>query len=59
MGLTLFHCHRKLHMDFGFMALFNTRDSHDDAPPGHFETALRAEVLARAADFSTRPPLNV
>jgi len=38
---------------------FNTRDSHDDAPPGHFETALRAEVLARAADFSTRPPLNV
>ena len=22
-GLTLFHCHQKLHMDFGFMALFN------------------------------------
>jgi FtsP/CotA-like multicopper oxidase with cupredoxin domain len=21
-GLTLFHCHRQLHMDFGFMALF-------------------------------------
>jgi FtsP/CotA-like multicopper oxidase with cupredoxin domain len=22
-GLTLFHCHRQLHMDFGFMTLFN------------------------------------
>lgn len=22
-GLTLFHCHRQLHMDFGFMALFD------------------------------------
>jgi FtsP/CotA-like multicopper oxidase with cupredoxin domain len=22
-GLTLFHCHRQLHMDFGFTALFN------------------------------------
>jgi FtsP/CotA-like multicopper oxidase with cupredoxin domain len=22
-GLTLFHCHQQLHMDFGFMALFN------------------------------------
>jgi FtsP/CotA-like multicopper oxidase with cupredoxin domain len=21
-GLTLFHCHQQLHMDFGFMALF-------------------------------------
>ena len=21
--LTLFHCHQQLHMDFGFMALFN------------------------------------
>jgi hypothetical protein len=29
-GLTLFHCHQQLHMDYGFMALFNyyvgTRD---------------------------------
>ena len=23
-GLTLFHCHMQLHMDFGFMGLFNT-----------------------------------
>jgi FtsP/CotA-like multicopper oxidase with cupredoxin domain len=23
-GLTLFHCHQQLHMDFGFMALFDT-----------------------------------
>lgn len=23
-GLTLFHCHQQLHMDFGFMALFET-----------------------------------
>ncbi len=22
-GLTLFHCHQRLHMDFGFMALFS------------------------------------
>jgi FtsP/CotA-like multicopper oxidase with cupredoxin domain len=22
-GMTLFHCHQQLHMDFGFMALFN------------------------------------
>jgi FtsP/CotA-like multicopper oxidase with cupredoxin domain len=22
-GLTLFHCHMQLHMDFGFMGLFN------------------------------------
>jgi FtsP/CotA-like multicopper oxidase with cupredoxin domain len=22
-GLTLFHCHQQLHMDFGFMSLFN------------------------------------
>jgi FtsP/CotA-like multicopper oxidase with cupredoxin domain len=22
-GLTLFHCHQRLHMEFGFMALFN------------------------------------
>ena len=22
-GDTLFHCHQQLHMDFGFMALFN------------------------------------
>jgi FtsP/CotA-like multicopper oxidase with cupredoxin domain len=22
-GLTLFHCHQQLHMDFGLMALFN------------------------------------
>jgi FtsP/CotA-like multicopper oxidase with cupredoxin domain len=22
-GLTLFHCHQQLHMDFGFMALFH------------------------------------
>jgi len=22
-GLTLLHCHQQLHMDFGFMALFN------------------------------------
>jgi len=22
-GLTLFHCHRQLHMDFGFMTLFD------------------------------------
>ena len=22
-GLTLFHCHQQLHMDFGFMFLFN------------------------------------
>ena len=22
-GLTLFHCHQQVHMDFGFMALFN------------------------------------
>jgi FtsP/CotA-like multicopper oxidase with cupredoxin domain len=22
-GPTLFHCHQQLHMDFGFMALFN------------------------------------
>ena len=22
-GLTLFHCHQQLHMDFGFMALFD------------------------------------
>jgi FtsP/CotA-like multicopper oxidase with cupredoxin domain len=22
-GLSLFHCHQQLHMDFGFMALFN------------------------------------
>jgi FtsP/CotA-like multicopper oxidase with cupredoxin domain len=22
-GLTLFHCHQQLHMDFGFMALFS------------------------------------
>jgi FtsP/CotA-like multicopper oxidase with cupredoxin domain len=21
-GLTLFHCHQQLHMDFGFMSLF-------------------------------------
>ena len=21
-GLTLFHCHQQLHMDFGFMAIF-------------------------------------
>ncbi len=24
-GLSLFHCHQQLHMDFGFMALFETR----------------------------------
>jgi FtsP/CotA-like multicopper oxidase with cupredoxin domain len=24
-GLTLFHCHQQLHMDFGFMALFDYR----------------------------------
>jgi FtsP/CotA-like multicopper oxidase with cupredoxin domain len=24
-GLSLFHCHMQLHMDFGFMALFDTR----------------------------------
>jgi FtsP/CotA-like multicopper oxidase with cupredoxin domain len=23
-GLTLFHCHMQLHMDFGFMGLFET-----------------------------------
>lgn len=22
-GMTLFHCHQQLHMDFGFMTLFN------------------------------------
>jgi FtsP/CotA-like multicopper oxidase with cupredoxin domain len=22
-GMTLFHCHQQLHMDFGFMALFD------------------------------------
>jgi len=22
-GLTLLHCHQRLHMDFGFMALFD------------------------------------
>ena len=22
-GLTLFHCHQQLHMDFGFIPLFN------------------------------------
>jgi FtsP/CotA-like multicopper oxidase with cupredoxin domain len=22
-GMTLFHCHQQLHMDLGFMALFN------------------------------------
>ena len=22
-GLTLFHCHKQLHMDYGFMQLFN------------------------------------
>ena len=22
-GLTLFHCHQEVHMDFGFMALFD------------------------------------
>jgi FtsP/CotA-like multicopper oxidase with cupredoxin domain len=22
-GLTLFHCHQQLHMDFGFMTLFD------------------------------------
>ncbi len=22
-GLTLFHCHQQVHMDFGFMALFD------------------------------------
>jgi FtsP/CotA-like multicopper oxidase with cupredoxin domain len=22
-GLTLFHCHQQMHMDFGFMALFD------------------------------------
>ena len=26
-GLTLFHCHQQLHMDFGFMALFDTRET--------------------------------
>jgi FtsP/CotA-like multicopper oxidase with cupredoxin domain len=25
LGLSLFHCHMQLHMDFGFMALFNCR----------------------------------
>jgi FtsP/CotA-like multicopper oxidase with cupredoxin domain len=25
MGLSLFHCHQQLHMDFGFMALFDCR----------------------------------
>jgi FtsP/CotA-like multicopper oxidase with cupredoxin domain len=34
-GLTLFHCHQQLHMDFGFMALFkycvgNSDDGSDD-----------------------------
>ena len=24
-GLSLFHCHAQLHMDFGFMALFDCR----------------------------------
>ena len=24
-GLSLFHCHMQLHMDFGFMALFDCR----------------------------------
>ncbi len=24
-GMTLFHCHQQLHMDFGFMALLSTR----------------------------------
>jgi FtsP/CotA-like multicopper oxidase with cupredoxin domain len=24
-GLTLFHCHQQLHMDYGFMALFDYR----------------------------------
>jgi FtsP/CotA-like multicopper oxidase with cupredoxin domain len=26
-GLTLFHCHQQLHMDFGFMTLFRYVDS--------------------------------
>ena len=25
-GLTLFHCHQQLHMDFGFMTLFDYED---------------------------------
>ena len=28
-GLTLFHCHMQLHMDFGFMQLLNMRVSSD------------------------------
>jgi FtsP/CotA-like multicopper oxidase with cupredoxin domain len=24
-GLSLFHCHQQVHMDFGFMALFDCR----------------------------------
>jgi FtsP/CotA-like multicopper oxidase with cupredoxin domain len=27
-GLTLFHCHQQLHMDFGFMTLFDYRADH-------------------------------
>jgi FtsP/CotA-like multicopper oxidase with cupredoxin domain len=27
-GLTLFHCHQQLHMDFGFMTLFDYRGDH-------------------------------
>ena len=27
-GLTLFHCHHQLHMDFGFMTLFDYAGDH-------------------------------
>jgi len=31
-GLTLFHCHMQLHMDYGFMALMKYRDHPESAP---------------------------
>ncbi len=34
-GLTLFHCHQQLHMDFGFMALFEYSVSRARGSDGH------------------------
>jgi Multicopper oxidase len=41
-GLTLFHCHQQLHMDFGFMTLFDY---------------VVSEASLCLAALATRPPM--
>ena len=47
-GLTLFHCHQQLHMDFGFMTFSITFDAPGRAripePSGYRKAAMRDRV---------------